>query len=174
MRVIAATNRDLRQLVGEGRFHEDLYYRLNVIPIAMPPLRERREDIPLLVEHFIQRHAQRAGKRIDGIDAGRDGARCRRYDWPGNVRELENTDRARGRARAGTDHQGARRHARRRRRRRTAGLPSLNLQAEPRVDRARDGAARARRRRGVKKDAAESMGISQRALSYYLAKHRID
>ena len=90
VRVIAATNRDLRQMASEGRFREDLYYRLNVIPITLPPLRERREDIPVLVEHFVHKHAQRAGKRIERIE---DGAmpRCRRYDWPGNVRELENT-----------------------------------------------------------------------------------
>src|SRR5262245_14838161 len=90
VRVIAATNRDLRQLVAEGKFHEDLYYRLNVIPIGMPPLRDRREDVPLLVEHFIRRHAGRAGKRIDGITPD---AMSLLVDapWPGNVRELENT-----------------------------------------------------------------------------------
>ena len=70
VRVITASNRDLRQMVADGRFQEDLYYRLNVIPIHIPPLRERREDIPALVEHFIAKHAQRAGKRIDGVAPG--------------------------------------------------------------------------------------------------------
>src|SRR6187431_2865256 len=88
VRVIAATNRDLRQMASEGRFQEDLYYRLNVIPITLPPLRERREDIPVLIEHFVHKHAQRAGKRIERIE---DGVmpRLQAYDWPGNVRELE-------------------------------------------------------------------------------------
>ena len=90
VRVIAATNRDLRQMVADGRFQEDLYYRLNVIPIHIPPLRERREDIPVLVEHFVAKHAQRAGKRIDSVAPG-VLEMLRVADWPGNVRELENT-----------------------------------------------------------------------------------
>src|SRR4029450_9771526 len=90
VRVIAATNRDLRQLVAQGKFQDDLFYRLNVIPIEIPPLRERREDIPALVEHFIKKHAQRTGRRIERID---DDALAglQQYEWPGNVRELENT-----------------------------------------------------------------------------------
>src|SRR6185436_18846098 len=90
VRVIAATNRDIRQMVSEGKFQEDLYYRLNVIPIHIPPLRERRDDIPLLVDHFVRKHAQRAGKRIDAIEPGVLDALVS-ADWPGNVRELENT-----------------------------------------------------------------------------------
>src|SRR4029434_8785069 len=86
VRVIAATNRDLRQMVSDGRFQEDLYYRLNVIPVHIPPLRERREDIPVLVEHFIQKHSARAGKRIDGLAPGVMQA-LQASDWPGNVRE---------------------------------------------------------------------------------------
>src|SRR5204863_3890628 len=90
VRIIAATNRDLRQMVAEARFQEDLFYRLNVIPIELPPLRERRDDVPPLVEHFVRKHAQRTGRRIDRIDDGVLAA-LQQYDWPGNVRELENT-----------------------------------------------------------------------------------
>src|SRR5262249_42299646 len=90
VRVIAATNRDLRQMVAEGKFQEDLFYRLNVIPIELPPLRERRDDIPALVEHFVKKHAQRTGRRIERVDE-EALAELQRYDWPGNVRELENT-----------------------------------------------------------------------------------
>src|SRR5947199_5587152 len=85
VRVIAATNRDLRQMVADSRFQEDLFYRLNVIPIEIPPLRERREDIPALIEHFVAKHAQRTGRRIDRIDEG-VLASLQQYDWPGNVR----------------------------------------------------------------------------------------
>ncbi len=173
VRIIAATNRDLRQLVGEGKFQEDLYYRLNVIPITIPPLRERPEDIPALVEHFIRRHAGRAGKRIEGI-APDAMALLAGAPWPGNVRELENTIeravvlapdpviRARDVLIFSAAAPG------------TTGLPSAllkqNLEWTERetVRRALEAA------RGVKKDAAEAMGISQRALSYYLSKHRIE
>ena len=172
LRVIAATNRDLRQMVSDGRFLEDLYYRLNVIPISIPPLRERREDLPVLVEHFIAKHAQRAGKRIEGIAPGVMQT-LQSFDWPGNVRELENTiERAVVLSLTPIigpdvvrilDVSSAP----------PPGLPSLNLRQNL------DWAERETVRRalessgGVKKDAAESMGLTQRALSYYLAKHRI-
>jgi transcriptional regulator with PAS, ATPase and Fis domain len=88
-RVVAATNRDLEQEVQAGRFREDLYYRLNVIPIEAPPLRERLQDIPLLVEHFVARFNRLRKKKIKGV-ADEVMARLARYPWPGNVRELEN------------------------------------------------------------------------------------
>jgi DNA-binding NtrC family response regulator len=173
VRVIAATNRDLRQMVAEGRFQEDLFYRLNVIPIHLPPLRERREDIPALVEHFLSKHAHRIGRRIDRIDDGALAA-LQQYDWPGNVRELENTieravvlsvgpvisTRAVSVIGAATPQ--------------TTGLPTLKLRQNiewverETIRRALENA------RGIKKDAAALMGISQRALSYYLNKYRID
>jgi DNA-binding NtrC family response regulator len=173
VRVIAATNRDLRQMVAEDKFQEDLFYRLNVIPIELPPLRERRDDIPALVEHFLRKHAQRTGRRIERID---DGvlAQLQQYDWPGNVRELENVIEravvlstgpvitARAIAVLGSAAPPS------------SGLPSLKLRQniewveKETIRRALESA------RGIKKDAAELMGISQRALSYYLAKYRLD
>ena len=89
VRLIAATNRDLKALIAEGRFREDLFYRLAVVPIALPPLRDRTEDIPLLVHHFIEKYDRRLGKRVEGIE---DEALqvLMGYAWPGNIRELEN------------------------------------------------------------------------------------
>jgi transcriptional regulator with GAF, ATPase, and Fis domain len=88
-RVIAATNRDLAAAVASGRFREDLFYRLNVFPIAMPPLRSRKGDIPMLVEYFAARYASRLGKRLETIDR-RTMERLIAYPWPGNARELQN------------------------------------------------------------------------------------
>jgi len=173
LRVIAATNRDLRAMVAEGRFLEDLYYRMSVIPIALPPLRERREDIPLLAEHFVRKHAQRTGRRIDRVEADVLD-RLSAYDWPGNVRELENTIERAVVLAAGTvieasaisivePPSGAAQ----------AVLPSRHLREN--VEWAEQESVRRALRQsgGVKKDAAESLGISQRALSYYLAKYEI-
>ncbi|OFW16176.1 MAG: hypothetical protein A3F70_02540 [Acidobacteria bacterium RIFCSPLOWO2_12_FULL_67_14] len=173
VRVIAATNRDLKQLVTDGRFQEDLYYRLNVIPIAIPPLRERRDDIPVLIDHFVEKHRQRTGKQIDRVGDDVVSA-LQGYEWPGNVRELENTiERAVVLATgpvitaASISFLGATSAP-------TPGLPSLRLHQNlewverETIRRSLEQAG------GIKKDAAELMGISQRALSYYLAKYRID
>lgn len=89
VRIITATNRDLQALVKEGSFRDDLFYRLNVVKISLPPLRERKEDIPLLIEHFIKKYAAQQGKDIVGIANGAL-ALLMRYDFPGNIRELEN------------------------------------------------------------------------------------
>jgi len=172
VRVIAATNRDLRQMVAEGRFQEDLFYRLNVIPIRIPPLRERREDIAVLAEHFVVKHAHRSGQPARQLHESALAV-LQRYDWPGNVRELENTlERAVVlsrepviRADAISGLYAATPAA--------TGLPSTRLHQNlewmerETIRRALEAAG------GVKKDAAETMGISQRALSHYLAKHRL-
>jgi two-component system NtrC family response regulator len=174
VRVIAATNRDLRAMIAEGRFQEDLFYRLSVIPIDLPPLRERREDIPLLVEHFVRKHAQRVGRRIDAVEPAAL-ERLSAYSWPGNVRELENAveravvlatgpvlDAASISITAPLPGPSA------------GGLPSARLHENVEFAE-RESVRRALRQAGgVKKDAAEILGISQRALSYYLGKYRID
>ncbi len=173
VRVVAATNRDLRAMAAEGKFQEDLYYRLQVIPIELPPLRQRLDDLPALVDHFVQKFSQRLGKRITGVDA-QAMVELKRYHWPGNVRELENTiERAvvlstgpvltpdtvwmMGAAAAPT-----------------TGLPSLRLHQNVEWVERETIRHALERTRGVKKDAAELMGLSQRALSHYLAKYRID
>jgi transcriptional regulator with GAF, ATPase, and Fis domain len=174
VRVITATNRDLRQLVADGKFLEDLFYRLNVIPIEMPPLRDRREDIPLLIDHFIRRFAERTGKRIDGVDEAAM-AELTGYEWPGNVRELENTiERAvvlatgpRLSSRTVWLMSATSANA-------ATGVPSLKLHQNLEWAERETMRRALEQARGVKKDAAELMGISQRALSHYLAKHRID
>jgi PAS domain S-box-containing protein len=89
VRAIAATNRDLSDAIANGTFRSDLFYRLNVFPIQVPPLRKRREDIPILVEYFVKRFAEKMGKRIHRIDK-RTLELCDRYPWPGNIRELQN------------------------------------------------------------------------------------
>jgi two-component system response regulator HydG len=89
IRVIAATNKDLTKEVKEGRFREDLYYRLNVVPITMPPLRDRKEDIPPLADHFLSIFREKNRKPLKGI-SGKAQDLLVRYDWPGNIRELEN------------------------------------------------------------------------------------
>src|SRR6266852_4060860 len=89
VRVVAATNRDLHSAIAAGSFRSDLFYRLNVFPIELPPLRERKEDIPILVNYFVNRYAQRAGKKIDTIRKSSIEA-LQEYSWPGNVRELQN------------------------------------------------------------------------------------
>jgi transcriptional regulator with GAF, ATPase, and Fis domain len=89
VRVIAATNRDLLAAIAGGTFRSDLFYRLNVFPIEVPPLRNRREDIPMLVEYFVKRYAEKAGKQIRKID-NKTLELCQSHAWPGNIRELQN------------------------------------------------------------------------------------
>jgi Nif-specific regulatory protein len=89
VRVVAATNRNLEESIRDGSFRQDLYYRLNVVSFEMPPLRERREDIPLLASYFVAKYSERFNRRVSGIST--EARAClSNYDWPGNVRELEN------------------------------------------------------------------------------------
>jgi transcriptional regulator with GAF, ATPase, and Fis domain len=169
VRVIAATNRDLRRLVDEGRFQEDLFYRLHVVPIVVPPLRERPEDIPMLVEYFAHKHATRSGKPIDALEDG-VVSWLQEYSWPGNVRELENTiERAVVLTTSSTITRdtitveapmGVR----------TAGVPSLNLRQNVKWIEC-ETIRRALEVSTVKRNAARLMGITPRALSYYLTKY---
>lgn len=171
VRLIAATNRDLGRMVSGGRFLEDLYYRLNVIPIHIPPLRERPDDIRVLAAHFATKHARQAGKQVDGIEESAMQA-LERYHWPGNVRELENTiERAvvlatgpviNPHCLALTPTASE-----------ASALPSTLLRYN--IDWVeRETVKRALgSTHGVKKDAADMIGVSQRALSYYLSKHNL-
>src|SRR5204862_4800199 len=89
VRVVATTNRDIRKEVAEGRFRQDLYYRLAVVPVVVPPLRERKEDVPLLIKHFLAQAAARMQKGESELEDAALDLLCQ-YHWPGNVRELEN------------------------------------------------------------------------------------
>jgi len=169
VRVIAATNRDLRQLVHDGRLLEDLFYRLYVVPIVVPPLRERADDIPMLVQYFIDKHATRNGKLVEGVE---DGVIewLQEHRWPGNVRELENTiERAVVLSTASmitravvTLDVGVN----------TAPAPVPSLKLRQNVEWVeRETIRRALEMSPLKRQAARLMGISPRALSHYLSKY---
>ena len=169
VRVIAATNRDLRQLVDEGRFQDDLFYRLHVIPIVVPPLRDRVEDIPMLVKHFADKHVARSGKSIDTLEDGVVSS-LQEYHWPGNVRELENTIE---RAVVLTTGSTITRDAvtvEPTMSVRTADIPSLNIRQNVEWIE-RETIRRALEMSTFKRQAARLMGISPRALSHYLDKY---
>jgi len=170
VRVIAATNRDLRQLVDEGRFQDDLFYRLHVIPIVVPPLRERIEDIPILTKYFVDKHAIWNGRSISALEDGVI-ASLQEYHWPGNVRELENTIERAVVLTTGplitrdvVTVQATALSAQ------AAGPPSLKLhQNVERVE--RETIRRALEMSTLKRHAATLLGITPRALAYYLAKY---
>ena len=170
VRVIAATNRDLRQLVAKGLFQDDLFYRLHVVPIAIPPLRDRIEDIPLLVEHFVRKHAARSGKAIHALADGIVPS-LQEYHWPGNVRELENTiERAVVLTTGATITRDA---VTVDRTPRVRGSGTLSLSLRENVEWIEcETIRRALEMSAVKGHAARLMGISPRALSYYLANTR--
>jgi two-component system response regulator PilR (NtrC family) len=181
IRVIAATNQDLTKAVAEGRFREDLYYRINVIPIVLPALRERREDIPLLAEHFLAKYCEQMNKPISGIS--RDAMDLlMAHDWPGNIRELENVleravaleatpailpdslppsllgDVARVPPAGGADT-----------------LPESGFDLEAHVKEIEMGyiAEALRRAGGVQVKAAELLGMSFRSFRYYVKKYNL-
>jgi transcriptional regulator with PAS, ATPase and Fis domain len=169
IRVIAATNRNLRQLVDEGLFQDDLYYRLQVVPIVVPPLRERVEDIPMLVEHFVRKHAARSGKSIEALDHDVI-ALLQEYHWPGNVRELENTIE---RAVVFTTGSRITRDAitvEATRGGQYTAVPSLKLHQNTEWIQC-ETIRQALEVSTSKKQAARLMGISPRALSHYLARY---
>jgi two-component system response regulator PilR (NtrC family) len=179
VRLIAASNRDLETAVKDGTMREDLFYRLNVLPIHLPPLRERREDIPLLVAHFLQKFSKELGKEVKGV-APEAMAILERYHWPGNIRELENVlERAivlgagemltaealpesvrRGRPARGPD---------------VADLPEEGMDLEATLDEleSRYLQRALERTGGVQTKAAELLGMTFRQFRYKLQKHSL-
>jgi two-component system response regulator PilR (NtrC family) len=177
IRIIAATNRDLARLVAEGRFREDLYYRINVIPVHLPPLRERREDIALLAQHFVEKFGRQMQKEIAGIMPAAM-ARLESHAWPGNIRELENAiERAVALERsaaiqpeslpAGVGPAGAGAALR------EEPNPAPGFVLEQHVQEIeREYIAEALRRAGgVKMKAADLLGMSFRSFRYYMKKY---
>ncbi len=185
IRIIAATNRDLSKMVAAGEFREDLFYRINVIPVKLPPLRERQDDIPALAEHFVQKYAARMKKNVQGI-SGAAMACLRGYEWPGNVRELENAmERAVALERAPTVLPESLPETMRTAR---AGVPAAPLPSAVEEFELRGGfdleqhvqgverdyiAEALRRSNGVKKNAAELLGLSFRQFRYLLKKYSV-
>jgi two-component system, NtrC family, response regulator PilR len=181
IRVIAATNQDLGRLIAEGRFREDLYYRINVIPIALPGLRERREDIPLLAEHFLAKYSGQMGKNVSGL-SHETMEFLSTYDWPGNIRELENVieravalegtptilpdslpDQIRGEAPRSASAPSA------------DALPASGFDLEAHVQEIERGyiAEALKRAGGVQVRAAELLGMSFRSFRYYVKKYNL-
>jgi two-component system response regulator PilR (NtrC family) len=181
IRIIAATNRDLSRMVAEGKFREDLFYRINVIPVRLPPLRERTDDIPLLTEHFLGKYATQMDKRVTGLAA--DAVHCLQlYPWPGNIRELENAiERAVALERSTTIRlTSLPEHIQRgtvpgSAPARDAGLPDSGFDLEQHVQEIeREYLAEAlRRANGVKSRAAELLGMSFRQFRYLSKKYNL-
>ncbi len=178
IRVIAATNKDLAKEVAENRFREDLFYRINVIPVHLPPLRERREDIPLLADHFLQRCREQMGKPIGAV-SGEAMAMLQAYRWPGNIRELENViERAVALERTpvilpdslppGVRGEAAKPDA-------SVVLPDDGFRLEAHVEQIERAylAEALRRAGGVQSRAAEILGMSFRSFRYYAKKYDI-
>jgi len=184
IRVIAATNQDLAKLVADGRFREDLFYRINVIGIHLPPLRERREDIPLVAEHFLTKYSEQMGKSINAISHDALDL-MQKYDWPGNIRELENTiERAVALESTPTVLPDSLPPAVRGDSVRPslvgsqpieAALPSSGFDLEAHVQEIERGylAEALKRAGGVQVKAAELLGMSFRSFRYYVKKYNL-
>jgi two-component system response regulator PilR (NtrC family) len=181
IRIIAATNRDLSRLVAEGKFREDLFYRINVIPVRLPALRERLDDIPLLAEHFLLKYAEQMGKKAAAIGAGALRS-LQAYPWPGNIRELENAiERAVALERSSAVQVGSLpEHIQRGTppgsgMAREAGLPESGFDLEQHVQEIeREYLTEAlRRAHGVKSRAAELLGMSFRQFRYLSKKYNL-
>ncbi|HEV3059194.1 MAG TPA: sigma-54 dependent transcriptional regulator [Vicinamibacterales bacterium] len=181
IRVIAATNQDLTRAVAEGRFREDLYYRINVIPIVLPALRERREDIPLLAEHFLAKYSEQMGKPISGISHDAMDL-LMVHDWPGNIRELENVlERAVALEATPTILADSLPPAIRGESLRAGGgvlpekLPASGFDLEAHVKEIEMGyiAEALKQAGGVQVKAAELLGMSFRSFRYYVKKYNL-
>jgi len=181
IRILAATNRDLTRMVAEGAFREDLFYRINVIPMRVPPLRERPDDIPLLADHFVARFAEQMKKNITGI-SGAAMALLKQYSWPGNIRELENAiERAVALERTpmilpdSLPEQVNRLPAEAPSSSPPEAFPDAGFDLERHVqDIEREYIAEALRRAGgVKVKAAELLGMSFRSFRYYTKKYNL-
>ena len=185
IRIIAATNKDLAQLVADGRFREDLFYRINVIPVHLPALRERQDDVPVLAEHFAAKYRAHLGKAIMGISP--EAMQClQAYRWPGNIRELENAmERAVALERASLIGLDSLPDRVRNGNAQPAAAPNVPVRPEEFPD---DGfdlerhvrdiereciAEALRRANGVKVRAADLLGMSFRSLRYYMKKYNL-
>jgi two-component system, NtrC family, response regulator PilR len=180
IRIIAATNQDLARLIAEGRFREDLFYRINVIPIALPPLRERREDISLIAEHFLVKYNEQMGKDITGISHQAMDL-LQQHEWPGNIRELENV-MERAVALEPTPSilsdslpASIRGDVPRVPMANTDGLPESGFDLEAHVKEIERGyiAEALKKSGGVQVKAAELLGMSFRSFRYYVKKYNL-
>jgi two-component system response regulator PilR (NtrC family) len=179
MRVIAATNQDLPKMIADGKFREDLFYRINVIPIPLPPLRDRGEDIPLLAQHFLAKYGDQMGKQVTGLSQDAM-ALLEAYEWPGNIRELENViERAVALEKTAVIlPESLPEHIVRRVPRGAApagALPEAGFDLEGHVrELEREYIAQAlQRANGVQYKAAELLGMSFRSFRYYAKKYNL-